>query len=130
MGYRIINGIVYPIGQFDNLEETKIIKNSISKNVKFDEILKQEKSKTEGFKFSNHSALRLKERNIEINDEFLNKINEGINKAEEKGSKESLILYKDVALIASIKNRTIITAMEKDKNGINVITNIDSVVLL
>ena len=36
------------------------------------------------------SALRLKERNIELNKELMGKINEGTNKASEKGSRESL----------------------------------------
>ena len=57
-------------------------------------------------------------------------INEGINKAEEKGSKESLILYKDTALVTSIKNRTIITAVDKESSKGNVFTNVDSVVIL
>lgn len=50
--------------------------------------------------------------------------------ASEKGARDSLILYKDVALVASIKNRTIITAVDRDESKGNVFTNIDSVVLL
>lgn len=57
-------------------------------------------------------------------------INEGINRASEKGSKDSLIIYKDVALVTSIKNRTIITAVDKESSKGNIFTNIDSVVLL
>ncbi|MGL4730152.1 MAG: TIGR02530 family flagellar biosynthesis protein [Clostridium sp.] len=132
MGYRIINGVLYPVGDFSNVEKNKksIANNQAKESESFDDILKSEKAKDQGFTLSNHSAKRLKHRNIELNDELLKKINEGINKASEKGSRESLILYKDIALVASIKNRTIITAMHKDKDEVNVITNIDSVVLL
>jgi flagellar operon protein len=57
-------------------------------------------------------------------------INIGINMAEGKGAKQSLILYKDMALITSIKNRTIITALDKKESEASIITNIDSVVML
>lgn len=40
------------------------------------------------------------------------------------------MLYKDVALIASVENKTLITAVEKDRAKDNIFTNIDSVVIL
>lgn len=134
MGYRVINGVLHPVGNFIGTEDKKSINNEkscgIRKEKVFDDFLKDEINKTEGFVLSNHAASRLKERNIELNKELMGKINEGINKANEKGSKESLILYENIGLIASIKNRTIITAIDKNENQSNVITNIDSVVLL
>jgi len=50
--------------------------------------------------------------------------------AEGKGAKQALILYKDMALITSIKNRTVITAIDKSQSETNIITNIDSVVMI
>ena len=60
----------------------------------------------------------------------MEKINDIINKAEEKGAKNCLILYKDVALVTSIENRTVITAVEEDRMKENIFTNIDSVVIM
>ena len=40
------------------------------------------------------------------------------------------MLYKNVALITSVENRTLITAIENDRAKENVYTNIDSVVIL
>ena len=40
------------------------------------------------------------------------------------------MLYKDVALIASVENKTLITAVERDRAKENIFTNIDSVVIL
>lgn len=57
-------------------------------------------------------------------------IEKGFDIAEEKGSKNSLMLYKNVALITSVENRTLITAIENDRAKENVYTNIDSVVIL
>ena len=57
-------------------------------------------------------------------------IGKGFEMAENKGAKNSLMLYKDVALIASIENKTLITAVDKERAKENVYTNIDSVVIL
>jgi flagellar operon protein len=130
MAYRVINGVLYktdviaPARKDSNKIEPRQGKNN------FTSILKETIKKESSFVISNHAAERLKNRNISLNESDMNKINEGINKADEKGAKESLILYKDLVLVASVKNRTIITAVDKDSSKGNVFTNIDSVVLL
>ncbi|KGN03409.1 flagellar biosynthesis protein [Clostridium novyi A str. 4570] len=133
MGYRIINGNLYPIGNFPEAI-TSNQKTKKSQGDSFGELLKseiQKKSNTEvDFKISNHAAKRLNERNIMLSKKDIENINKGIDIAEEKGSKDSVILYKNMALIASVKNRTIITAVDKESSKGNVFTNIDSVVLL
>jgi flagellar operon protein len=130
MGYKVINGVLY---QVDGIKQA-INNDSRTVNKKnkeeFKDILKKTVKKEDSFVISNHAAERLKDRNISLNESDMNKINEGINKADEKGSRESLILYKDVVLVASVRNRTIITAVDKDSSKGNVFTNIDSVVLL
>jgi flagellar operon protein len=130
MGYKVINGVLY---QVDGIKQ--VINNdsrTVNKKNKeeFKDILKKTVKKEDSFVISNHAAERLKDRNISLNESDMNKINEGINKADEKGSRESLILYKDVVLVASVRNRTIITAVDKDSSKGNVFTNIDSVVIL
>ena len=37
----------------------------------------------------------------------------GVEKAAQKGAKESLVMVDDVALVVSIKNKTVITAVDK-----------------
>lgn len=131
MGYRVINGQLYPI---ENLNPSSSSKEASKSNIKqkksFEDILKSQiaKEKDNSFTISNHAAERLD--GISFNQNDMNIINEGINKASEKGSKNCLILYKDVALVTSIENRTIITAVDKTRNRENIFTNIDSVVLL
>lgn len=127
MSYRVVNGKLYSIDDFTRSpSETK--KNL--KDTDFKNILNKELNKDNCFVISNHAAERLRDRNISLNESDMNKINEGINKAVEKGSNESLILYKDLVLVTSIKNRTIITAVDKESSKGNVFTNVDSVVLL
>jgi flagellar operon protein len=131
MGYRIINGISYPVGNFpiNNEGIGKIPKkpdNTVSKS--FNEILTEKVNKSEGFTISNHAAERME--NVKFDSRDMDKINEAINKARDKGSKNSLIVYKDVAMVTSIENRTVITAVEGSRAKDNVFTNIDSVILL
>ncbi|MEW9093613.1 MAG: TIGR02530 family flagellar biosynthesis protein [Clostridiaceae bacterium] len=132
MSYRIINGKMQYIQELQPYSISNNVKKVNSHNgaVNFNEILQNEINKEPDFVISNHAKQRLLERNIEFNQNDLNKIREGIDKAEEKGCSEGVILYKDVALVASIKNRTVITAMNKDESQGNIFTNIDSLVIL
>ncbi len=127
MGYRIINGVAHAVGNFDSLQRETTIKNS-NKSTSFQDILNDVKIKNEGYVLSKHAAERLNE--INFTSEDMKNIGEGFNLAEDKGAKNSVMIYKDVALIASIENRTLITAIEKDRAKDNVFTNVDSVVIL
>ena len=69
-------------------------------------------------------------RNITLNNEEIVKLNEAIKKAEEKGVNDALILMGDTAFIASIKNKTIITTVNKEMLKENVFTNIDGAVVI
>jgi flagellar operon protein len=130
MGYKVINGVLYQVNGIKPANDNG--NNTVNKKPKdeFQNMLKKAFEKEDSFILSKHAAERLKDRNISLNQSDMNKINEGINKADEKGSQESLLLYKDVVLVASVKNRTIITAVDKESSKGNVFTNIDSVVLL
>ncbi|MCB2288877.1 flagellar biosynthesis protein [Clostridium sp. CS001] len=133
MSYRVINGKLYDAKDFSDFSYGNLQKNRVKDNKEitdFKQILDKQIKKEESFTISAHAAQRLSSRNITLDHGDMEKINKGINMASEKGAKESLILYKDVILVASIKNRTIITALDKNQSEGNVITNIDSVVLL
>jgi len=128
MGFRIINGKINYFEDFAKVNNNS--KKDSAKVPAFKDVLDSEINKKNGFVISNHAAQRLKQRNINFNDADMKSINEGINKANEKGSKDCLILYKDTALVTSIKNRTIVTAMDKESSKGNVFTNLDSVVII
>jgi flagellar operon protein len=52
-----------------------------------------------------------------------------VSRAEEKGAKDSLVLLRDLAFIVSVKNRTVVTAVDGEHIKENVFTNIDSAVI-
>ena len=133
MSYRVINGKLYDTKDFSDYSYGNLQKNKLKDNKEindFKQILDKQIKKEECFTISSHAAQRLNSRNIDFDDADMKKINQGINMAEEKGAKQSLILYKDMALITSIKNRTVITALDKNQSETSIITNIDSVVMI
>ena len=81
-------------------------------------------------KVSGHAQTRLQSRNISLGKAEWDRIMSGVNKAEAKGSRESLVMLDDVALVVSIKNKTVITAVDKSSLKDNVFTNIDSAVIV
>lgn len=94
----------------------------------FNSILKEKIEEKSAVKLSTHAEKRLMERQIHLHKGDMNKLTDAIDKLEEKGAKESLMIYKDMAFIASIKNRTIITAMESE--NLDIVTNIDSTIMV
>lgn len=78
----------------------------------------------ESLKISNHAQKRLEQQGLKLNDVDMHHLKQAVKTLEEKGSRQSLILYDDLALIASIKNRTVITALKSDE--MNEVTDIDS----
>lgn len=84
----------------------------------------------EPLKFSSHASQRLKERNIKMDSAMMAKVSDAVDKADAKGIEESLVLTPDAALIVSVKNRTVITAMDRGSMSGNVFTNIDGAVIV
>ncbi|WP_411349730.1 TIGR02530 family flagellar biosynthesis protein [Paenibacillus sp. WLX2291] len=99
---------------------------SATQNKDFQNILDQNL-----LKFSNHASKRLEQRGIEFSTEQMTSLNQAIDKAAAKGSKDSLILMQNnVALIVNVPNRTVVTAMDGNSIKDNVFTQIDSAVIL
>jgi flagellar operon protein len=85
---------------------------------------------SEQLKFSAHAMARLQSRNISLTSEDVTKMNAMADKAAAKGAKNSLFIVRDVAMVVSIKNRTVITAVDSDSMKENVFTNIDSAAII
>ena len=80
-------------------------------------------------KFSNHAQKRLQTRNINLTEDGLTRLASAIDKADQHGGKESLVLVDDLAFIINVKDRLVVTAMDNNNRGEGVFTKIDSVVI-
>ena len=96
----------------------------------FENILKDKLQTQTQVKFSKHAEQRLQERNIKVTPNQLERINDGVVKAEEKGIKDSLILMDNLALVVNVKNKTVVTATNTNDLKNNVFTNIDGAVIV
>ncbi len=81
-------------------------------------------------KFSKHAVNRLAERNIELTDKQMERLQEGTMKAGAKGINESLVIVDQLAFIVNVPNNTVITAMNQTEANENVFTNIDGAVIM
>ena len=81
-------------------------------------------------KFSKHAQERLNSRSITLSEKELSQLAEGVRKAEEKGARDSLIILNDIAYVVSIKNKTVITAVDNNSLEESVFTNIDSALFM
>jgi flagellar operon protein len=79
---------------------------------------------------SHHAEERLQQRGIRLNNDQLAKISAAIDDAASKGAKDSLLLMNDLAFIVNVKNKTVVTAMDKHSFQNNVFTKIDSAVII
>ncbi|MGA9120872.1 MAG: TIGR02530 family flagellar biosynthesis protein [Bacteroidota bacterium] len=127
MSDTIVNGVkvpFLPVGGVDALRNRPSI--PLPEDRAFDKVLQRE---LQELKFSKHAQERLSARNITLNDADLSRLQQAVSKAEEKGSQDSLVLMKDTAFIVSIKNHTVVTAVDAAGLQDNVFTNIDSAVI-
>jgi flagellar operon protein len=85
---------------------------------------------SEQLKFSGHAIDRMKSRGISFAPDELKSIQDAVARAAGKGSKDTLVLSGDSALIVSVKNNTVVTVMDKALMKDNVFTNIDSTIVL
>ena len=82
-----------------------------------------------GIRLSAHAQARLEQSSVDLDAGTADRLKSAVAKAEQKGSKDSLVLLDDLAFVVSVKNKTVITAVDSNRAKENVFTNIDSVVI-
>jgi flagellar operon protein len=84
---------------------------------------------TSPVQFSRHAAKRIEQRGLDMDAARLERLEQAIGRAADKGSRDSLILLDELALVVSVQQRTVVTAMDEAASKEHVFTNIDSVVI-
>lgn len=98
--------------------------------VDFKSTLDRMVDKSRSVNFSAYARARLHARGVNLCQAKLDELSRAIDKADAKGAKESLILSDEAAYVVSVRNRTIITAFDRDNLQNGVFTSIDSAVVL
>jgi flagellar operon protein len=99
---------------------------ALPRGPQFADVLRE---KTHGVQFSGHAIQRVQRRGIEVVEPELARLQEGVDRAAGKGARESVIFVDSTAFVVSVRNRTVITAVDRDHMKDHVFTNIDSAVI-
>lgn len=112
------------------LNQSQSVENKETSGLSFQEILRQKSQTGIGLKFSKHAMGRLADRNIELSDNQLQRLEVGTRKAEQKGIKDSLVIVDQLAFIVNVPNQTVVTAMDSTETNDNIFTNINGAVIM
>jgi flagellar operon protein len=81
-------------------------------------------------RLSKHVSQRVDRRQLDLGPDRMRMLENAVDKAAAKGARESLVLLDDLALLVSVRNRTVITAMDKSDMKEGVFTQIDSAIIV
>jgi len=81
-------------------------------------------------KLSAHAQKRIEQSPASFGEAEVERVARAVNLAESKGSRESLVVLDNMALVVSVRNRTVSTAVDMQRMKDNIFTNIDSAVIV
>jgi flagellar operon protein len=96
----------------------------------FHDVFSRELVQNEQLTFSNHAQSRLLSRQIQLSNNQMERLQQGVQQAAQKGAKDSLVMLDNLAFIVSVPNRTVVTALDGAAKTGNVFTQIDSAVIV
>ena len=76
--------------------------------------------------FSLHARQRLEQRQLNLSEQELDRLEKAVGALSRKGGKLSLVLLDQLSMLVSIVNRRVITVAGQEQLDQNVFTNIDS----
>ena len=115
-----------------NLPQTQpnTAKNSEVGAERFQDALNAALTSESPVKLSAHAQKRLEESNVQLSDQDKARLGQAVNQMGEKGAQRSLVLMDSLALVVSVKNRTVITAVDSARANSGAFTNIDSAIIV
>ncbi|WP_078554669.1 TIGR02530 family flagellar biosynthesis protein [Bacillus alkalicellulosilyticus] len=124
MGHKIQSHQLYQLPKIPK----STVKNNKEINSNFSTLLAAEINPQ--LKVSKHAQKRLDERGIEIGEKKWNIIEAKMKEAKEKGISDSLVIMDDAALVVSVKNNTVITALDRMEASSQIFTNINGTIII
>ena len=82
-----------------------------------------------GVQFSGHAVQRLERRGIAVEPGTLKRLDDAVGRAAGKGARDAVVFVDGTAFVVSVRNKTVITAVDRDHMRDHVFTNIDSAVI-
>ncbi len=107
----------------------KPVENGKKTDADFKEVLEAANSKLK-VSLSKHARVRMQSRDIMLNNTQVEKLNLAVERARQKGIRDTLVLMDDKAFVVNVKNTTIVTAANREALKDRVFTNIDGAVIV
>ncbi len=104
--------------------------NTVSGANSFQEIFQRELDTNKEVAFSKHAAQRVAQRQVDLSEDSIERLNQGVQLAKEKGLNDTLILVDKTAFIVNVKNNMVVTTVSSGESVGNVFTNIDGTVII
>ncbi len=104
------------------------LRNSARSTASFQEVL--DRIKQSDINVTKHARARLDTRGVTLKPNQVEQVAKAMDQAAQKGVKEAVIVVGEQLLIASVANRTIITAAQKDDMQAKIITKIDGAIFI
>jgi flagellar operon protein len=82
-----------------------------------------------GVEFSKHALERIQRRGIATDPTTMARLGRGVDLAGAKNAREAVVMVDNNAFVVSVRNRTVITAIDQAQMRDHVFTNIDSAVV-
>jgi flagellar operon protein len=92
----------------------------------FDEVLR---GRVSPLKFSQHALQRVERRRIDVGGATMARLDAGVARAQSKGARDAVVFVDGTAFVVSVRNQTVITAVDREHMREQVFTNIDSAVI-
>jgi len=99
-------------------------------NESFSSILDRRLVQSESLRFSAHAEQRMAARHVKLETQELTKVSQAVDRAAEKGARNTLVVGEEYALIVNVPGRVVVTAMARGGMNDSVVTNIDSTVFV
>ncbi|ODU57894.1 MAG: hypothetical protein ABT01_01465 [Clostridium sp. SCN 57-10] len=96
----------------------------------FRSVLEETIQKNSTVNFSKHAVKRAADHGIELTEDSLQRLGEGVRIANDRNLEDTLILVGTTAFLVNAKNNTVITALSGNDMKGNVFTNIEGTVII
>lgn len=124
----------YPVitGKPDSARPPGNVQGGAQTGASFQELLEQKLQQQESSQltFSRHAQERSAERNIALSQTDLDRLTQAVDKAGDKGLRDTLVVMDSTAFIVNIPNRVVVTLVDSGETATTIFTNIDGAVII
>lgn len=99
-------------------------------NSEFAAQLREQAAVVPQVQFSRHASQRMEQRGVQMTSQNLEDLAQAVEKARQKGSRDTVVIGPQGAFIVNVQNNVVVTTITDQEMKQNIFTNIDSAVFM